>query len=327
MDRLRAIAMTALCALASACSDDAGALDADDASVDADVDFDVARDSARDARDARFDAVDASADEDVPDDRAPLYAEALCNDNATLDDLGVAWVPSPVGLRAAALGVAARRYPMALALFEPVEDALLAGWFAPAATFADVTRAFDVGVREAGRAWDAARSKNVRVYRLRDDLVITARPMESFARSEIIALHAAPGRDPYVDMYLTGAAGDLGLDAVLSDVVHFTHALAARYCTRDALAPGTRVPSRDDLLTVMYYLELYVMRARTAHPSVYGAMLADDSYRRLLRLAWLRAGFWLDVTSRSPELGVRDGEVAVWAYAPANLLEMARLPQ
>ncbi len=326
MDRLRAMTMTALCALASACSDDVSEPRVDDASVDVVDAVDVAFDSARDARDARVDVIDASVI-DVPEERVAPYSESLCNDRSTLDELAAAWVSSPVGLRAAAIGVAARRYPIAVEVFEPLDDAQLAGWFAPAMGFSDVLRAFDVGVREAGRAWDSARSEVVRVYRVRDDMVIAARAIESFPRSEIIALHAAPGRDPYVDSYLTGPAGGVGLDGVISDVVHFTHALAARYCTRDALAQGTRVPSRDDLLTVMYYLELYVMRARTAHPSVYGAMLADEAYRRLLRVAWLRADFWLDVTSRSPELGVRDGEVAVWTYAPASLLEMARLPQ
>ena len=60
---------------------------------------------------------------------------------------------------------------------------------------------------------------------------------------------------------------------------------------------------------------------------MYAAIVADAAYRQLLRAAWQRADFWLDATARAPELGVRYGEIAVWTFAPANLLEMFRLPE
>jgi hypothetical protein len=327
MNRLTARIATAWCVFALGCSGDGASVVPDDAAGDA---FDVVVDEAP-AVDARVthDAADGGRDVvDVPDDDgvAP-YTEALCNDTASLDDLAAAWTDSPVGLRDAVRGLVARRYPMSAALLGAQDDAVLAQWFRPARTFQDVLRAFDVGVRESGRAWDAAMSGTVQVYRLRDDLVIAVRPVEGFARREILTLHANPGVDPYANAYLLGPDGAQGLESVLEDLVHDTHALAARYCTREAVAAGTRVDARDAVLTMMYYLELYLMRARTSHPAMYAAIVADAAYRQLLRAAWQRADFWLDATARAPELGVRDGEIAVWTFAPANLLEMFRLPE
>ncbi|MFO0651541.1 MAG: hypothetical protein U0326_35295 [Polyangiales bacterium] len=330
MVRLAAMTTAVLCVLASGCGDATPAAVSDAG----DETFDAISDGAMDGGatpDARADVRDAPAVRDAPDvpfdDGVQPYTEAICNDASNLDDLAAAWTDTPVGLRDAVHGIVARRYPMAAAVLTTQDDAQLALWFTPARSFRDVLGAFATGVREAGRARDAAMSGSVMVFRLRDDLVLPLRPVEGFARREILTLHAAPGIDPYVDSYLLGPAGAEGFESVLEDLVQDTHALAAKFCTRDAIAPGAHVAARDAVLTMMYYVELYLMRARTSHPGVYAAVIADPAYRRLLKLAWQRAEFWLDATDGHPELAVRDREIEVWTYAPANLLEMVRLPE
>ena len=102
---------------------------------------------------------------------------------------------------------------------------------------------------------------------------------------------------------------------------------AARFCTRDGLRAGTRTSARDGILTLMYYVELYLKKARTDHPADYAAIVGDPEHVRLIRTVWQRAEFWLGVTASRPELGLRDTAIRAWTYAPENVMEIERLPR
>jgi len=164
-------------------------------------------------------------------------------------------------------------------------------------------------------------------YRVRDDLVIRTRRLTNFNRSEILTLHANPAMDTYDEVYLTGQSGAQGFNTLLDEYVQYSHSLAARYCTRDGLRAGTRISARDGILTLMYYVELYLKIARTQHPDDYAEIVGDPGHVELIRTVWARAEFWLARTASLPQLGLRDATIRTWVYAPENLMEIEMLPR
>ncbi|MFO0648910.1 MAG: hypothetical protein U0326_21895 [Polyangiales bacterium] len=273
--------------------------------------------------------VDGSTPTDgsTPADGATGYTEALCADTASLADLSAAYVDSPAGIRAAAHGIAERRYPIGVAVIDVQSDAQLGGWFRQHGAFSNILDSFEVAVHEGGHIWDLTMIRADWPYRVRDDLVIRTRRLTNFNRSEILTLHADPSADSYDEVYLTGSSGAQGFNTLLDEYVQYTHSLAARYCTRDGLRAGSSTSARDGILTMMYYVELYLKKARTDHPADYAAIVGDPEHVRLIRTVWQRAEFWLNVTASNRQLGIRDAAIRAWTYAPENVMEIERLPR
>lgn len=270
---------------------------------------------------------DGEADGSPRTDGGPAYTEPLCDDAASLDDLAASYTNTPAGLRTAVRGIAERRYPIGVAFIDVQSDAQLATWFRTRNTFNDVLNAFEVAVHEGGHIWDITMAGATWPYRIRDDLVIRTRRLQNFNRSEILTLHANPAMDSYDEVYLQGRSGAQGFNTLLDEYVQYSHSLAARYCTRDALRPGLRVSARDGILTMMYYVELYLKIARTQHPDDYAEIVGDPGHLELIRTVWARAEFWLAQTASLPQLGLRDATIRTWVYAPENLMEIERLPR
>ena len=255
------------------------------------------------------------------------YTEALCDDSASLADLAAAYTDTPAGLRAAAHAIAERRYPIGVAFIDVQSDMQLQGWFRSRANFAGVLNGFEVAVHEGGHVWDITMAGATWPYRLRDDLVIRPRRLTNFNRSEILTLHAAPDSDSYDEVYLRGQSGAQGFNTLLDEYVQYTHSLAARFCTRDSLPPGQRISARDGILTLMYYVELYLKLARTQHPDDYAEIIGDPGHVELIRTVWQRAELWLSRSAPYPQLGLRDAQIRAWTYAPENLMEIEMLPR
>ncbi len=263
-----------------------------------------------------------------PDAVSPAtYTEPLCDDTADLSDLAAAYENTPAGLRAAARGIAERRYPIGVAFIDVQNDMYLQSWFRQRGTFADVLRGFEVAVHEGGHIWDITMAGATWPYRLREDLVIRPRRLTNFNRSEILTLHADPDADSYDEVYLRGQSGAQGFNTLLDEYVAYTHSLASRYCTRDGLQPGIRISARDGILTLMYYVELYLKIARTQHADDYAEIIGDPAHVELIRTVWQRAEFWLERTASLPQLGLRDAQIRAWTYAPENVMEIEMLPR
>ncbi len=276
--------------------------------------------------DAAAPAGDAQAA--TPDAQSPAtYTEALCDDAADLSDLAAAYENTPAGLRAATRGIAERRYPIGVAFIDVQTDDQLMRWFRARNTFADVMSGFEVAVHEGAHIWDITMIRSDWPYRLRDDLVIRPRRLTNFNRSEILTLHADPDADSYDEVYLRGQSGAQGFNTLLDEYVAYTHSLASRYCTRDSLGRGLRISARDGILTLMYYVELYLKIARTEHPDDYAEIIGDPAHVELIRTVWQRAEFWLERTASLPQLGLRDAQIREWTYAPENVMEIEMLPR
>ena len=147
----------------------------------------------------------------------------------------------------------------------------------------------------------------------------------NYARSEILTRHVDPATDFYDEVYLAGFSGTQGFNNLLDEYNAYTHSLAAKYCTRDSLPSGSSTSARDGILTMMYYVELYLKGARLDHPADYAAIRADPEHARLILTIWARAEFYLTLTSTHPELGIHDDTIRTWTYDPDNVMEIDML--
>lgn len=270
---------------------------------------------------------DVSTGADVPRgaDGGGGYTEALCPELTDLADLSAGYENSAMGLRAAARGIAERRYPVGVAFIDVQSDTQLAGWFRDRSTFAAVLNSFEVGVHEGQHIWDLTMiGAQGWPYRVREDLVIRTRRLTNFNRSEILTRHPDAAQDSYARVYLMGKSGAQGFNTLLDEYVAYTHSLASRYCTRDALSQGIRVSSRDGILAMMFYVGTYLRIAREEHPDDYAEILADPEHVRLILTVWARAEFLLGRATDS-RLGLNDARYRGWAYAPENVAEIQRL--
>lgn len=230
-------------------------------------------------------------------------------------------------LRPSAEGLARARYPMGLAFLQAQTDAQLDAWYKGAPSdFGGVASRFDVAVHEGSHLWIAKRFDPATYpYPVRGDLVITTKRLTNFHRDAIVARHLDAEHDPYAKIYLSGASGAQGFNTLLDEYDAYTHSLASRYCTRDLMTRGTRVSARDGILTMMYYVETYLLIAREEHAADYAAILADPGHRQLILTVWARAELWLRRSAGEASLGIDDAKLEEWVYEPARLAEIARV--
>jgi hypothetical protein len=193
-------------------------------------------------------------------------------------------------------------------------------------SFEHVTTAFDTAVHEGSHIW-GWKGFDGRTHRLRvrRDLEIAVRRLDDFPRHEILEHHPHADADSYAATYLENESGKQGFNSVLDEFNAYVHGLAARYCTRDLLAPGTRVSARDGVLVFMFYVGEYLRIARASHPKDYAAILADPGHVEAIRTIWDRAEFWLRQSKDEGALGVKDELFAGLAYDTARLDEIVRV--
>lgn len=253
------------------------------------------------------------------------YTEDDCPPLEDLSALAAAHVPG--GTRATAEALARARYPIGLPFLQAQTDAMLAAWYTKAPdSLEGVASRFDVAVHEGSHVWVSKRfDPATETYPVRTDLSIVTKRLHNFDRSAIALRHVDAATDPYAKIYLSGASGAQGFNTLLDEYNAYTHTLAARLCTRDLMASGTRVSARDGILTMMYYVETYLAIAREEHPADYAAILADSGHRRLILTVWDRAELWLRRSAEFHALGIDDARIKTWVYDPTRLAELTRV--
>lgn len=150
---------------------------------------------------------------------------------------------------------------------------------------------------------------------LRPDLVLAPPVVATFPRGEILAYITDDATRSYDQTYLQGQAGQDDFTFLADDVASFTNALGCATAVADQLAGG--ISARDGVAASLYYLELYLKRARTAHPTAYAALQGSAEWQRFVAFAWARGVFWRAAASDGT-LGIADGPI--WAHVddPAN---------
>jgi hypothetical protein len=254
----------------------------------------------------------------------PSYREDGCDPLADVSALAAAHDGGP--LRPAAEALARARYPAGLPFLAAQDDVALRAWFTGTdGSFHGVASRFEVAVHEGAHLWRFKQGSAS--FPVSPTRTIVARPIASFPRSEILATHVDAAADSYAKTYLEGASGAQGFDSLLDEYVAYAHSLAARYCTRDLLGPGSRVSARDGILTMMYYVESYLAAARARHPRDYAAIIGDAGHRQVVLAVWDRAELWLRRSAGVGALGSADDRIAGWVYAPERLAEIERVRQ
>jgi hypothetical protein len=146
-------------------------------------------------------------------------------------------------------------------------------------------------------------------YFERADLTLQPAIVQTFARSEI-AQYITDNATAAYDGALAGQQGSQDLTAVADDLAGFTNGLSCITAVADEMQNG--ISARDGVAASLYYLELYLKRARTAHASTYATLKASADWQKVVRYAWARAAFWRKASAASPQLGVADAPI--WAH-------------
>jgi hypothetical protein len=138
--------------------------------------------------------------------------------------------------------------------------------------------------------------------------------------------------DSYAAIYLNGDpndkkhdSGDQGLDLLVEELVQYIHSLATARALRDKPLEGRRTSERDGVLTMLWYLERYLLLLRSQAPKAHADLLASDCWPKTLLTLWGRAWLFLEATREDPSLGIDDEAIEALVRRPELLAEIDRL--
>lgn len=219
-----------------------------------------------------------------------------------------------------------RRYPAGADLLIEEQDDPYTGSFIDRSSFGTVMDSAGTEVHEATHGWDYSHALFYQYfgYWLRDDLKhqLTFN-VDGFPRSQIYGDIADGSTDLYKNLYLTGEQGTRGLLELLDETNCYINGLGATAAIADYIPFG--ISGRDGAVAFLYYVQLYLRRARTQSPQLYAQMQADTALKEHIQTQWLRAHFFLMFADMSPHIGIRDGEIRANLYAPQNIAEISML--
>jgi hypothetical protein len=248
---------------------------------------------------------------------APCYSEDYFP-TVSLADLRAAYTTQ--AWKADVLESLKRRVTGGHALIDTMQnDSQLAG-FADTSSFAALMSSLwmicngETSIYDYGHATGTAFA-----YFERADLTLQPAIVQTFARSEI-AQYITDNATAAYDGALSGQQGSQDLTAVADDLVGFTNGLSCIAAVADQVQNG--ISARDGVAASLYYLELYLKRARTAHAPTYATLKAASDWQKVVRYAWARAAFWRKVSAAMPQLAVADAPI--WAHVddPSNSSEI-----
>ena len=312
-----------------------------DAAMPMDASFDAATDAARpDAEPIRFDAsvdapqldagrdssapppVDAGTDAGPPPDPPGMdcYWEPV-DEDADISDLVASY--GGANWKDELIEVFDRRHPATGWLLDAQRDDSYFGTFSDSSNWTRMVEWIDTLSHEETHlfnAYEAIRRGTRQTIYLRSDLTFDLdASLEGFARSEIMPMIAIDAI--YTDTYFTGSQGSRGFIALMDETSCYLNEMAALAVVGEDY-PGFGVSSRDGIFAFLYYVELYLRRAREAHPEFYATLRASPVARELVQTMWQRAYFFLPISQRFSSLGISDAEYRAATMQPANLAEM-----
>ena len=158
---------------------------------------------------------------------------------------------------------------------------------------------------------------------LREDRILyLPASLEGFPRSEIMPLVDVLPDGQYSSLYLRGSQGERGFIALIDEATCYINEMIALGLFGEYY-PGAGVSSRDGSVAFLYYVQLYLRRARTAHPAFYATLRDDPAAVAVVAENWLRTHLYLEHSMRHGSLGIDDARYREAMYRPENLNEMA----
>lgn len=177
-------------------------------------------------------------------------------------------------------------------------------------------------VHEETHGWDYehASGGDTFAYFLASDLQIQTPWVQGFERSELYGLLEDDSTSLYSDTYLTGEQGTYGFTELLDEMNCYINGLAAIAVVGEYEEWG--ISARDGALAFLYYLELYLGRARAQYPDLYAELQGEPAFLQLVETQWLRTHFFLELSASRDSLGIADDEIAPHVYADENRQEI-----
>ena len=265
-----------------------------------------------------------------PSERPPLpESPDGCTSNISpgrdLDDLRAAYDPGR--WREIALQVLERRAPDAAWIVGQLNDpGTFDVWFQGAGT--DTWDAMISGLSAAVHedvhlvGFQSLRGDGY-TYPLARDTLLRTRTVPTFDRSEIAAdMPPLISSMSYHQTYLTGDSGAQELPTLLDELNAYTWSLQVDTALLDQ--QRHRTSARDGLLSMMYFTQAYLHRARTKRPEVHRAISGSELGTTIVTL-WDRAICALDQSGDDPKLGISDMELTELVFGPGGLREVEHL--
>lgn len=254
------------------------------------------------------------------DSGTPCLAEAF-DGAASLADLKSSSTPS--NWLPTVLSTLERRYPDGHALLEAMKsDPDLARW-PKTSSWSALMASIDTMCHEETHAWDFAQSKTsaTHVYWMRKDLAIEVPTgLGFFPRAEILSMVGDADTSLYDGEYLKGELGKEDFVFLADELTAYINGLA---CSTSVASEITETSSlRDGPTAHLYYLELYLKRARTVYPALWAKMKASPEWVRFVRWAWARGHFWMKASEPYPHLAIHYPKIRPFVDAQQGEIEL-----
>jgi hypothetical protein len=248
---------------------------------------------------------------------APCYSEDFFP-MVSLADLAAAF--SPQSWKAQSLTTLDRRIPGGHALLDAMKDDPQLPGFVDNSSWANLMMSLMTMCHEETHGYDYDHASSAAFYFYMTPSVSVQPPqLQTFARSEILTYITDASTRNYDQTYLQGEQGTYDLVALADELNAYTNGLSCIGAVADQIDSG--ISARDGVAASLYYLELYLKRARTAHAATWASLKQSPEWVRFVRYAWARGMFWRRSITAS-ELQV--AEAAIWAHVddPANSSEI-----
>ena len=218
-------------------------------------------------------------------------------------------------------GVLGRRWPAGRDLLVEEQDDPYFGAFTDTSSFEGLMDSVMTEVHEGTHGWDYSNATvDDFAYFLRGDLQFFPPKVHGFDRSEIYGMIEDGSTDLYAGTYLTGTQGTYGFYELLDEGNCYINGMGGIAVVGEYIPFG--ISGRDGAVAFIYYLELYLRRARTQYPDLYADLKAETDYVDLVRTQWLRMHFLLQYADMHPHIGIEDAAIRELMYAPANQAEI-----
>jgi hypothetical protein len=250
---------------------------------------------------------------------APCYSEEFSPTMPSLSDLSASY--SPQQWKADSLEALKRRYAGGHYLLDAMKDDPQLPGFVDSGTFGDLMMSLMTMCHEETHGYDYGHATaNVFLYYMRPDLQVQPPQLQTFPRSEILSYIHDDATKNYDDTYLVGTQGTYDLLALGDELNAYTNGLGCITAVADQIGSG--ISARDGVAAHLYYLELYLLRARTAHPTVYASLKASPDWQKLVRYTWARGMFWRAAATPYPNLAIADAPIWTKVEAAENSAEI-----
>jgi hypothetical protein len=252
-----------------------------------------------------------------PTTGAPCYSEDYFP-GVSLADLRAAFAPQ--SWKSQSLTTLDRRIPGGHALLDAMKDDPQLPSFVDTSSWPAMMMSLMTMCHEETHGYDYGHANNGVFYFFMTPTV-HVQPIEgtTFARSEILTYITDSSTANYDQTYLYGTQGTYDFVALADELNAYTNGLSCIAAVADQIDNG--ISARDGVAASLYYLELYLKRARTAHADVYTSLKQSPDWIRFVRYAWARGMFWRHAAT-APQLAIADAPI--WAHVedPANASEI-----